>query len=140
MRVGSAAAVIVTVTLGATLVAHGSSERTDGQKSKQLQVHSNKRDRAARSGSIETHLKSLSVLNARLESAPPIDHTSSVRLKFDISNDSDERAEDLVVEVVLVSPPDDRATSPPVVVVALRSKSWTAGSRRCPDAAHRMPA
>jgi hypothetical protein len=46
-------------------------------------------------------------------------------LKFDISNDGEERAEDLVLEIVLVSSLDDRATSPPVIVagpLAFRTK------------------
>jgi hypothetical protein len=126
MRGSSIAVVIVAIALGTTLAAHGSPARTDGQKKQGPRIDSSEPGVAASTGSLDTRLKSLSVRNARLESAPPIDHASSVRLKFEISNDGDESVEDLELEIALVSPPpDDRASSPPVVVMgplALRTK------------------
>ena len=123
---GSSIAVIVAIALGTTLAAHGSPAPTDGHKKQGPRIDSSEPGVAASTGSLDTRLKSLSVRNARLESAPPIDHASSVRLKFEISNDGDESVEDLELEIALVSPADDRASSPPVVVMgplALRTKA-----------------
>jgi hypothetical protein len=112
----SIAAAIVASALSTTLAARGLSGGTDGQKSAPHEIYDSERAPAGQ-GAIDSQLKSLNVRNARLEWAPPIDQASSVRLKFELSNDGDDRAEDLVLEIALVERPEVQASALPVVLV-----------------------